>query len=94
MVDKSGSWYAYNGDKIGQGRENAKTFLREHPELMEDIENRVRQEFNLPVSNITMDSVNAVEKPEKGKKSKEKADRASAKASAEAAAPTEEKPAE
>ena len=94
VVDKSGSWYAYNGDKIGQGRENAKTFLREHPELMEDIENRVRQEFNLPVSNITMDSVNAVEKPEKGKKSKEKADRASAKASAEAAAPTEEKPAE
>ena len=94
VVDKIGSWYAYNGDKIGQGRENAKTFLREHPELMEDIENRVRQEFNLPVSNITMDSVNAVEKPEKGKKSKEKADRASAKASAEAAAPTEEKPAE
>ena len=37
-VNKSGAWYAYNGDKIGQGRENAKTYLREHPEIMEELE--------------------------------------------------------
>ena len=36
LVSKSGAWFAYNGDKIGQGRENAKTYLSEHPEIMED----------------------------------------------------------
>ena len=78
VVDKSGSWYAYNSEKIGQGRENAKAFLREHPEIMSDIENRVRQEFSLPVSSVSMDTVNAVEKPEKGRKGKDKTDRAAA----------------
>ena len=38
IVDKSGSWYSYKSNKIGQGRENAKRFLREHPEVMEEIE--------------------------------------------------------
>ena len=37
LVSKSGAWFAYNGDKIGQGRENAKTYLREHPEVMEEL---------------------------------------------------------
>ena len=37
IVNKSGAWYAYKGDKIGQGRENAKTFLREHPEVRDEI---------------------------------------------------------
>ncbi len=78
VVEKSGSWYAYNNEKIGQGRENAKAFLREHPEIMADIENRVRQEFNLPVSTGSLDTVNAVEKPEKGRKGKDKTDRAAA----------------
>ena len=35
VVDKSGSWYAYNGSRIGQGRENAKTYLKEHPETFD-----------------------------------------------------------
>ena len=43
IVDKSGAWYAYNGEKIGQGRENTKTFLAEHPDIMEEIENKVKQ---------------------------------------------------
>ena len=47
-VNKSGSWYAYNGAKIGQGRENAKKYLREHPEVMQDVENKVRAFYNLP----------------------------------------------
>ena len=36
LVSKSGSWFAYNGDKIGQGRENAKHYLTEHPDIMEE----------------------------------------------------------
>ena len=45
LVNKSGAWYAYNGEKIGQGRENAKTFLREHPEVRDEIEQQVREHF-------------------------------------------------
>ena len=47
VIEKSGSWYAYDGDKIGQGRENAKTFLRENPEIMNAVEQRVRREMGL-----------------------------------------------
>ena len=47
VVNKSGAWYAYNGDKIGQGRENAKTYLAEHPEVMEEIEQKVRAHYQL-----------------------------------------------
>ena len=50
VVEKSGAWYAYKEDKIGQGRENAKAFLREHPDIMAEIETRVREEMGLPVS--------------------------------------------
>ena len=42
FVDKSGAWYAYNGDKIGQGKDNAREFLREHPEIAHEIEAKVR----------------------------------------------------
>ena len=42
IVNKSGAWYAYEGNKIGQGRENAKIYLKEHPEVMEEIERKVR----------------------------------------------------
>ena len=45
IVNKSGAWYAYKGDKIGQGRENAKTFLREHPEVRDEIEQQVTGHF-------------------------------------------------
>ncbi len=47
VVNKSGAWYAYNGEKIGQGRENAKLFLREHPEIRDEIEHKVRVEYGL-----------------------------------------------
>ncbi len=49
IVNKSGAWYAYNGDKIGQGRENAKTFLSTHPEIMQEIETKVREHYDLGV---------------------------------------------
>lgn len=47
IVNKSGAWYAYNGDKIGQGRENAKMYLNQHPEVMDEIEAKVRAHYNL-----------------------------------------------
>lgn len=42
LVDKSGAWYAYNGEKIGQGKDNAREYLKEHPEIAHEIEARVR----------------------------------------------------
>ncbi|MHB1245783.1 MAG: recombinase RecA [Sulfuriferula sp.] len=42
LVEKSGAWYAYNGEKIGQGKDNAREYLREHPEIAHEIENKVR----------------------------------------------------
>ncbi len=45
IVNKSGAWYAYNGVKIGQGRENAKIYLKEHPDVMEEVEQKVRDKF-------------------------------------------------
>ena len=45
VVNKSGAWYAYNGEKIGQGRENAKQYLKEHELICEEIEAKVREHF-------------------------------------------------
>ena len=45
IVNKSGGWYAYNGEKIGQGRENAKIYLKENPAVCEEIESKVRAQF-------------------------------------------------
>ena len=47
LVSKSGAWYAYNGEKIGQGRENAKNYLASRPELMEELEQKVREHYGL-----------------------------------------------
>ena len=47
LVNKSGAWYAYNGDKIGQGRENAKIYLGQHPEIMEELEEKIRAHYHL-----------------------------------------------
>ncbi len=47
VINKSGAWYAYEGQKIGQGRENTKTFLDEHPEMLEEVERKVRIHYGL-----------------------------------------------
>ena len=47
IVEKSGAWYAYQGAKIGQGRENAKLYLKDNPQVCKEIENRVREAFGL-----------------------------------------------
>jgi recombination protein RecA len=49
ILEKSGSWYAYNGEKIGQGKDNAREFLKENPDLAVEIENKVRQEMGIPL---------------------------------------------
>ncbi|MFT3954095.1 MAG: recombinase RecA [Piscinibacter sp.] len=48
ILEKSGAWYAYNGEKIGQGKDNAREFLRENPELAREIENKVRDAVGIP----------------------------------------------
>ncbi|MBU4298022.1 MAG: recombinase RecA [Proteobacteria bacterium] len=50
IIEKSGAWYSYSNERIGQGRENAKEYLKEHPEMMAEIDRKVRQGFGLPVA--------------------------------------------
>mgnify|MGYP001714477326 FL=1 len=45
IIEKSGSWFSYNGEKIGQGRENVKQYLHNNPEVMEEVEKKVRENF-------------------------------------------------
>ena len=52
IVEKSGAWFSYDGQRVGQGRENAKTFLREHPELAQAIERAIRQNAGLVADNM------------------------------------------
>jgi recombination protein RecA len=47
IVQKSGSWYSYNEERIGQGRENAKTFLRENPSIRLEIQQKIREHYGL-----------------------------------------------
>ena len=47
IVDKSGAWYAYNGEKIGQGKDNAREFLKENPEIAHEIENKIREQLGI-----------------------------------------------
>ena len=49
VVEKSGSWYAYQGEKIGQGKDNAREFLRENPDIAHEIENKVRESLGVPL---------------------------------------------
>jgi recombination protein RecA len=50
IVDKSGAWYSYAGERMGQGRENVKAFLSEHPDICSDIESKVREAYGLKIS--------------------------------------------
>ena len=49
ILDKSGAWYAYNGEKIGQGKDNAREFLRENADIAREIENKVRESVGIPL---------------------------------------------
>jgi len=54
IVEKSGAWYSYNGDRIGQGKDNAREFLRAHPEMALEIENRIRENKGVAVRGIAV----------------------------------------
>ena len=53
IVDKSGAWYSYNGEKIGQGKENVKIFLKENPKITEEIEKKIREHYGFTQKNKT-----------------------------------------
>jgi len=65
LVEKSGAWFSYNGERIGQGRENAKAFLKEHREIFAEIDQKVRLGYGLPLSAGKPETPKL---PEKGKK--------------------------
>ena len=71
IINKSGAWYAYEGNKIGQGRENAKQYLKDNPIVCEEVERRVRELFNLEEEAAKEDKESA-EKTSSKKASKEK----------------------
>lgn len=72
VVNKSGAWYAYKGDKIGQGRENAKIYLKEHPEVFDEIEQAVRSHYGLDKeAKESLEDAKADAKKEDAKKEKE-----------------------
>ena len=56
IIDKSGAWYSYNGEKIGQGKENVKAYLKENPKLMQEIETKVREHYGFIKSKDTKSS--------------------------------------
>jgi recombination protein RecA len=71
VLEKSGSWYAYNGEKIGQGKDNAREFLRENRDLAVEIENKVRLELGIPLLPGAADAVAVEAKAAKTKAVKE-----------------------
>ena len=79
VINKSGSWYAYNGEKICQGRENAKQYLKEHPEIRDDVEKQVRIHYEL------------IESDDKDNTAEKKPEEKAAKPSKETAKPEDDK---
>ena len=81
IIVKSGAWYAYESSKIGQGRENAKQYLKDNPDICKEIENKVRQHFGLQGADAAPEPA-APEKPESKGKSKSSSKTASAESAA------------
>ena len=71
IVNKSGAWYAYNGEKIGQGRENAKQFLKDRPEVFAEIEAQVRAHYGLGADGMDDGTADAEQPKSADKKEKE-----------------------
>ncbi len=72
IVEKAGAWYAFNGEKIGQGRDNSREFLKENPELASEIENKVRESLGIrliePAVNAVPDKAEKADKAPKAEK--------------------------
>ena len=93
IVDKSGAWYAYEGTKIGQGRDNARAWLRENPDKALEIENKIRAIKGLKNKTMSLDvpkDAKAAAKDEKPAKDDKKATKPAAKEVPAEAAPVEE----
>ena len=73
VVNKSGAWYAYNGEKIGQGRENSKNYLKENPAICDEIEQKVRDFYQLDGS--TEDEAEAADETKTAAKAEKKAEK-------------------
>lgn len=56
LVNKSGAWFSYNGDKIGQGRENAKNYLTEHPDVMAELDTKIREHYNFEAAPVVAEA--------------------------------------
>lgn len=68
IINKSGAWYAYEGNKIGQGRENAKQYLRDNPEMCSEVERKVRELFNMDTDSVLEPAEKVSKEDGKGKK--------------------------
>jgi len=73
IVEKAGAWYAFNGEKIGQGRDNSREFLKENPELAIEIENKVRESLGIPLVQVAGSVDAPAEKPAKAEKAEKPA---------------------
>ena len=69
IIEKSGAWFAYNGQKIGQGRENAKIYLKENPEVFAEVDRKIREKYGLPLAAESTEA--ETKKATKSKKSEE-----------------------
>jgi len=65
IVQKSGAWFSYGDIRLGQGRENAKIYLKENPEIALDIENQIREKYNLPLAELVKENILNKTKDEK-----------------------------
>ena len=81
IVEKSGAWYSYNGERIGQGKDNARNYLKERPELAREIENKVRASLGVPL----LEGAVSTETDKAAEKAAKAADKAAAKEAAAAA---------
>jgi len=68
ILEKSGSWFSYGGERIGQGRENARTFLRDNPDICKKLEGQVRKAMNLPGQEQSAGTVEGTAAPRSSKK--------------------------
>ena len=64
LIEKSGSWFSYNGDRIGQGRENVKRYLEENPEVANEIEKKIREKSSEAFEKSLNDNESVPEKNE------------------------------
>ncbi len=76
IVEKAGAWYAFNGEKIGQGRDNSREFLKENPELAIEIENKVRESLGIPLVQVSQEVLDVIDKAADKPAKADKADKA------------------